>query len=237
MKGLNLLIETDDFVAVNKPAGMLTIPDRHNENILSLYAILSKLYEKIYVVHRLDKHTSGVVLFAKNAEAHQKLSLLFENRNIYKAYLGFVSGRLQPEKGTVSQPLAEHPFKKGEMVVTKKGKPSVTDYEVLETFNFCSFVKFIIHSGRTHQIRVHAKYLGHPLLADNVYGKDEAVFLSTFKKKFHLGKNELEEKPLLDRTALHAASIGFELFGKKYLIEAPLPKDMSALYNQLKKHA
>lgn len=237
MKDLSVLLETNDFIAVNKPAGMLTIPDRHNENLPSLYSILSRQYEKIFIVHRLDKLTSGVIIFAKNAETHQYLSGLFQNRNIKKEYTGFVSGKPVPESGKIDAPIMEHPFKKGEMIVSKKGKPSVTEYKIIETFSFCSYVRFQIHSGRTHQIRVHAKYIGHPLLADAIYGTSDAVLLSSFKKKFHIGKNELEERPLINRTALHADTIAFEKDGEFYSITAPLPKDMNALLKQLQKNA
>ena len=237
MKDLAVLFENDDFIAVNKPAGMLTIPDRHDESLPSLYSLLSKKYEKIFIVHRLDKFTSGVVLFAKNAETHQYLSGLFQNRKIEKEYIGFVEGKPAQTSGKIEAAIIEHPYKKGEMIISKRGKPSLTEYEVIEQFNFCALVKFRIHSGRTHQIRVHSKYIGHPLLADSVYGTSNSILLSSFKKKFHIGKNELEERPLINRTALHAGTIEFSMNGEQYSITAPLPKDMNALLKQLQKNA
>lgn len=237
MKDLAVLFENDDFVAVNKPAGMLTIPDRHDESLPSLYSILSKKFEKIFIVHRLDKFTSGVVVFAKNAETHQYLSGLFQNRKIEKEYIGFVAGKPAQTSGQIEAAIVEHPYKKGEMTISKRGKASLTEYEVIEQFNFCALVKFRIHSGRTHQIRVHSKYIGHPLLSDSVYGTSDSILLSSFKKKFHSSKKDEEERPLINRTALHAAAIEFSKNGEQYSITAPLPKDMSALLNQLQKNA
>jgi 23S rRNA pseudouridine955/2504/2580 synthase/23S rRNA pseudouridine1911/1915/1917 synthase len=121
------------------------------------------------------------------------------------------------------------------MLVDKKGKPSLTDYEVVEEFGSYSFVQFQIYTGRTHQIRVHMQWLGHPVVCDNLYGNSEPVFISSFKKKFKLSKSE-EEKPILSRLALHSSCLKIkDANGNAYTIEAPLPKDMKALLQQLKK--
>ena len=126
MKGLSLIFENDDFIAVNKEAGMLTIPDRHDETQLSLYRILNQKYGKIFIVHRLDRTTSGLILFAKNEATHKYLSQLFEQRNIEKKYLGIVRGSMPEKNGSINEPIGEHPTKKGMMTITKKGKPSLT---------------------------------------------------------------------------------------------------------------
>ncbi len=237
MKGFTILFENEDFIAVNKEAGMLTIPDRHDETQLSLYKLLNQKYGKVFIVHRLDRDTSGLILFAKNESAHKYLSQLFEQRNIEKKYLGIVRGSMPEKKGFVNEPIAEHPVKKGIMAISKKGKASLTNYEVLEDYGIYSLVQFEIQSGRTHQIRVHTKSLGHPIICDEVYGDGKAILLSSFKKKYKLSQNELEEKPLINRLALHSTSLSFkDIKGKEFFIEAPVPKDMKALLHQLKKN-
>lgn len=225
-------------MAVNKPSGLLSIPDRHDENIDSVLKILKRMYGEVYVVHRLDRLTSGILLFAKTASAHKHFSKLFEKRKIEKYYTGIVSGRMEKSAGLIEAPIAEHPYRKGEMVVHKRGKPSSTEYEVLETFNPYSVVRFKLLTGRTHQIRVHAKYINHPLACDPVYGDGKGIFLSGIKKNYHLAPGRLEERPLLDRLALHASSLSFTgPDGESYHIEAPLPKDMNAVLQQLQKNS
>ena len=237
MKGFSIIFENDEFVAVNKESGMLTIPDRHDETQLSLYKILNQKYGKIFIVHRLDRDTSGLILFAKNEGTHKYLSRLFEQRNIQKKYLGIVRGSMPEKTGSVDEPIAEHPVKKGVMSVSKKGKPSLTNYEVLEDYGIYSLVQFEIQSGRTHQIRVHTKYIGHPIICDEVYGDGKPILLSSFKKKYKLSQNDLEERPIISRLALHSHSLHFkDIHQKEFFIEAPLPKDMKALVQQLKKN-
>lgn len=233
----HIILETPDFVVVNKPSGMLTLPDRHDNELASLIAIMKKAYGEIFTVHRLDRDTSGIILFARNEAAHKYFSQLFESRDVKKFYLGLVNGEPMPKQGSVNEGIMEHPVQKGKMVTNRKGKPSLTDYEVLESFGLYSLVKWQIHTGRTHQIRVHMKHLGHPIAVDELYGSPLPVLLSTIKKKFKLGKNTEEERPLLSRLALHAAMLVFkDPTGKEYTIEAPLPKDISAVLNQLRKH-
>lgn len=237
MKGLSLISENKDFIAINKEAGMLTIPDRHDETQASLYKILNQKYGKIFIVHRLDRDTSGLILFAKNETAHKYFSQLFEQRNIEKKYLGIVRGSMPERNGSINEPIGEHPVKKGVMTISKKGKASLTNYEVLEDFGIYSLVQFEIQSGRTHQIRVHTKSIGHPVICDEIYGDGKPVLLSSFKKKYKLSDNELEERPLISRLALHSASLHFtDRYGEEFFLKAPLPKDMKALLQQLKKN-
>lgn len=233
-----IIKETPDFVLVNKPAGMLTIPDRHDNQLQSLQGQLKKHYGEIFTVHRLDKETSGLILFAKNEIAHKYYSQLFESRNVKKFYMGLVNGQLTPATGSVDEPIMEHPVQKGKMVTNKKGKASLTDYEVLESFGLYSLVKLQIHTGRTHQIRVHMKHLGHPIAVDELYGTESPVFLSAIKKNYKLGKNTEEERPLLSRLALHAWQLHFtDQQGTAHVIEAPLPKDIQAVVTQLRKNS
>lgn len=232
-----IIFENDDFVAVNKPSGLLTIPDRHDNELEALSALLKKHYGQIFTVHRLDRDTSGIVIFAKHEAAHKSLSQLFESRDVEKYYLGLVNGEFIDPSGSVNAPIMEHPVQRGKMVTNAKGRPSLTDYEVQETFGLYSLVQLRIHTGRTHQIRVHMKYLGHPIAVDPLYGNGQPVMLSAIKKKFRLGKFTEEEKPLLNRLALHAFRIKFTGGnGQAFELEAPLPKDMQAVLQQLRKH-
>jgi 23S rRNA pseudouridine955/2504/2580 synthase/23S rRNA pseudouridine1911/1915/1917 synthase len=230
-----IVFENDDLIALNKPSGLLSIPDREGKDI-SLKKLLIEKYSSIFTVHRLDKGTSGLIVFAKNEIAHKHLSQQFEERQTEKIYLGLVLGSLAEKKGTIDAPIAEHPAKKGLMTVYRKGKESITSYEVLEDFKIFSWLQFQIHTGRTHQIRVHAKHIGHPIAYDDLYGDGKPILLSSLKHKFKLSKNELEERPLLNRLALHALSLQFEnTNGKTIKLEAPLPKDLKALLQQLRK--
>ncbi len=236
-KAIQIIFENDDFVALNKPPGMLTIPDRHNEALGSLYKYLQEQYGKIFIVHRLDRDTSGLVLFAKNEASHKYFSQLFEQRKIDKIYLGIITGALNEKQGSINEPIAEHPHQPGLMVVNKKGKLSTTDYKLIEDYGIYSLIEFKILTGRTHQIRVHMKFAGHPIICDPLYGDGKPVLLSSFKKKYKLSQHDEEERPMINRLALHSYKLTFnDAHGKAHSIEAPLPKDMSALLQQLKKN-
>lgn len=229
-----IVFENDEFVAVNKPSGLLTIPDR--EGVNGVRNFLQEKYGAIYTVHRLDKDTSGIVVFAKNENMHRHLSLQFEHRETEKIYTGLVLGNTSEISGIINEPIGEHPTKKGMMTVLKKGKESTTEWEEIERFRFFSWMHFKILTGRTHQIRVHMKHLGHPIVCDGLYGDGKPVLLSQLKNKYNLSKKEEEEKPLLNRLALHAAELSFTGINEEnYTLEAPLPKDLKALLNQLRK--
>lgn len=231
---LDILFEDDDIIVLNKPAGLLSIPDRFGKEA-SLKSLLLEKFGNIFTVHRLDQQTSGLIIFAKNAESHKQISELFEGRTIIKKYFGLVNGR-PPQQGIIEEFMMEHPIRKGYMMIHAKGKESKTSYEVVKYFKQYAWVSFQIHTGRTHQIRVHAKHIGHPIVSDELYGDGEKLKLSSIKKKnFKLAKVEEEERPLMSRQALHAASVQFEYKGKELLLEAPLPKDLSATLKQLEK--
>lgn len=234
---LDILYEDDDLVIINKPAGMLVIPDRFNAEIPSLGRMLeTKLGQKIWIVHRLDRGTSGTICFAKNESCHAYLSQLFENRNVSKFYTGLVIGFVSPPQGRIEKAIMEHPTTKGKMVIAKKGKASVTDYKVLEQWPLYSLVEFQIHTGRTHQIRVHMQSIGHPLVCDELYGDGKPFLVSAIKRKYRLSDKEETEKPLLNRLALHASRLEFKKAdGKEIIAEAPLPKDIQACVKQLNK--
>jgi 23S rRNA pseudouridine1911/1915/1917 synthase len=230
-----IIFEDDDLVALNKPSGLLSIPDREGKEI-SLKALLKEKYGNIFTVHRLDKDTSGLIIFAKNEISHKHLSQQFEARQTTKIYQGLVIGSLAEKKGSISSPIAEHPAMNGTMIIHRKGKEALTDYEVLEDFGFISYLQFQIHTGRTHQIRVHMKDFGHPIVCDVLYGDGKPVLVSSLKSKFKLSKDLEEERPILNRLALHAFQLSFtDMQGKLTQLEAPLPKDMRATLQQLGK--
>ncbi|HTB53277.1 MAG TPA: RluA family pseudouridine synthase [Ferruginibacter sp.] len=231
-----VIFENEHFIALNKPAGMLSIPDRIQSEP-SLKDLLIQKYGSIFTIHRLDKETSGIILFAKDEETHKYFSKQFEERSVEKFYVGLIHGSMHSPSGTIDAPIMEHPIFKGQMVVNKNGKPSVTDYEVMEDLGKYSLVKFQLHTGRTHQIRVHAKNIGNPLVCDPLYGDGKPVLLSSIKKKFKLSKHDDEERPLLNRVALHSYQLKFkDAAGKDFDLIAELPKDIRALLQQLKKN-
>ncbi|GGB19349.1 RluA family pseudouridine synthase [Puia dinghuensis] len=230
-----ILFENDAFVAINKPAGLLSIPDRQGKEP-SLKSWLREKYGNIFTVHRLDRDTSGVIVFAKDEATHKYLSGIFEDREVEKVYQGLVQGILPQQKGSIDLPIMEHPAKPGVMVINRHGKASLTDYEVIEELSLYSLVQFRIHTGRTHQIRVHMQSLSHPIVCDELYGDARPVFLSSIKRNFKLSKDEEHERPLLSRLALHSHLLRFtDGTGATHTLEAPLPKDLRALLQQLRK--
>ena len=239
MTKIETLYEDNDVIVVNKPAGMLVIPDRFDSAAPSLNKTLGeKLKQHIWVVHRLDRDTSGVICFAKNEDAHRHLSILFQEHEVNKFYAGLVVGNVAPPQGRIENMIAEHPAIPGKMIVAKKGKIAVTDYKVAEQWPLYALMQFQIHTGRTHQIRVHMSSIGHPLLCDELYGDGKAFFLSSIKRKYNQSTKEEQERPLLSRLALHAYKLEFAMQDNRLIsAEAPLPKDMAATVNQLNKWA
>lgn len=230
-----IVFENDDFIALNKPSGLLSIPDRKGKDI-SLKKLLQEKYDRVFTVHRLDRDTSGAIVFAKNEETHKHLSRQFEERLTEKIYVGLVIGSPANKKGNINAPIAEHSVKRGMMIIHQRGKEALTDYEVLEDFGIYSWMLFRIHTGRTHQIRIHMKDAGYPIVCDELYGDGKPVLLSSFKSKFKLSKNEEEERPILPRLALHAYKLKFtDVSGKIIELEAPVPKDLRGTLQQLEK--
>ncbi len=231
-----IIYEDEHFIVVNKPPKFLTLPDRYALHIPNLYNSLQKIYENIYVVHRLDRETSGLICFARTEEAHKLLNDKFVNRAVKKFYWVLVDGHLPQPEGTVDKPIAAGQGKSIRMRVAQNGKPSRTDYKVIETFRQYSLVEAQIHTGRTHQIRVHFKYIGHPLVVDELYGKSDAFYVSKIKRKYKKNNFE-EEQPIMSRSTLHSRRLEFEhpITGKPMVFEADLPKDFRAVLNQLRK--
>ena len=231
----HVLFQNESFIAINKPSGLLTIPDREGKDI-SLKKILQENFDNVFTVHRLDRETSGIVVFALHEAMHKHLSQQFEARETRKIYHGLVLGKPAEPEGVINEPIAEHPTRRGYMTVWRKGKESITEYRTLENYRYFSWMEFRILTGRTHQIRVHMKHLGNPIVCDPMYGDGKPLFISQLKKNFKLAQSMDEERPILARLALHSAQLSFKgISGEDINLEAPLPKDLRASLNQLGK--
>ena len=230
-----IISETENWVAVNKPSGLLSIPDREGKEI-SLKVLLKEKYGNIFTVHRIDRDTSGLIVFAKNEAAHKHLCKQFEDRQTKKIYTGLVIGSPANKKGSIDSPIAEHPALNGTMIVHRKGKESLTDYEVLEDFGIYSLLQFQIHTGRTHQIRVHMKYIGHPLFNDDFYGGDKIVKGTVYTRYKQFVDNCFQ---ICQRQALHAKTLGFThpTSGKEMFFDTELPEDMEKVIEKWRKYA
>ena len=234
---LDIVHQDDSLVVVNKPADVLSVPDRHDPELPNLRQLLGARFGEIIPVHRLDRPTTGLIVFARTAAAHRALSLQFEARDVEKVYLALVDGVPEPEEATIDEPIAPHPAQVGRMMVSSRGKFARTDYKVLERLGNFSLVGVQIFTGRTHQIRVHLAYAGHPLLVDPFYGKRTAFKLSELKgRRYNLKKHEVE-RPLLARVPLHAHRLAFThpASGEWLSFRVEPPKDMRAVTNQLRK--
>ncbi len=232
-----LLHEDEHLLVANKPAGLLTIPDRFG-NKISLLAALERKYGKVFVVHRLDRETSGVICFARNEAAHRHLSLQFEHHTADKFYLALLDGVLHHDEGEIDKPIGEHTAISGKMAVTNSGKPSLTFYRALERFKRFTLAEALIKTGRTHQIRVHFQSIGYPLAVDALYGRRESFLLSEIKgKSYKSGKYSDDERPLMDRTSLHSYRLRLDhpATSGRMEFKAELPKDFAAVLNQLRK--
>jgi 23S rRNA pseudouridine955/2504/2580 synthase/23S rRNA pseudouridine1911/1915/1917 synthase len=235
---LEIVYEDEHFIAINKPPGLLVIPDHFNKLEESILDRLKKKYNDIYSVHRLDRETSGILIYAKNALVHQKLSTQFEKHKIKKTYVALVKGIMTNSEGIIDLPLSKKNKHANEMVVDKLyGKPSITEYKTIKRFEKFTLVEVFPHTGRTHQIRIHFKAIGHPLAIDKLYSNTDGIFLSDIKPKFKQSKDI--EKPLMDRLTLHALSLEFvhPVSFTKMKLEAPLWKDFKVLIKNLEKYS
>jgi 23S rRNA pseudouridine1911/1915/1917 synthase len=243
----NLIIfEDEDFIAVNKPSGVLVIPDRFDKAKENLYDSLNEKYGKIWIIHRLDRDTSGIVVFAKNPEAHRDLSMKWEAGEVSKTYYALVSGGVPDDHGSINKPIAPLKKKKGVMVVDKKnGKKSVTNYRVMERFKGFTLVEAMPKTGRTHQIRVHLAYIGHPIAGDVLYNRKEAMGgpksqvpgpRSQGKSKAVNRQPTTDDRIDIPRLFLHAGKLSFCHYRKNETIdlEAPMPEDMNSAIMKLR---
>lgn len=232
---VEVLYVDEHYVVVSKPSGLLSIQDRYKEESENLKQLLLDEYDEIYTVHRLDKDTSGVICFARTAEAHKHLNTQFVNGEVRKIYWAFVNGRPAIDEGQVDMPILNDMSNSGRMLIHKEGKEALTYFRLLENYGNISLLECFPKTGRTHQIRVHCHYLGCPLLVDGLYHGKGEFYLSSVKRKYNYTKFE-EERPLIHRLTLHAKSIQFnKLDGEALEVTSELPKDLRALQNQLSK--
>lgn len=240
---LDIVYEDQDLMVVNKPAGLVVHPGHGNYTGTLLNAIAWHLKDnpsfnsndpRLGLVHRIDKDTSGLLVIAKNAEAKTHLSAQFFNKTTQRKYLALVWGIVKEDEGRIEGNIGRHPKERLQMTVFPdgdNGKPAVTHYRVVERLGYTTLVECRLETGRTHQIRVHMKYIGHTLFNDERYGGNLILKGTTFSKYKQFIHNCFEICP---RQALHAKTLGFvhprtkeELF-----FDSALPADMSALIDK-----
>ena len=238
---LNILHEDDDIIVINKPAGMVVHPGHGNYTGTLVNALawhlgsdsnLDKNDERGgLLVHRIDKNTSGILLVAKNDIAHAKLAKQFFDHTVSRLYTALVWGRMEEEQGTVIGNIARSQTDRMRFKVYEDetiGKHAVTHYKVLEELGYVSLVECKLETGRTHQIRVHMEYLGHPLFNDERYGGDKILRGTTFTKYKQFVQNCFGIMP---HHTLHARTLGFvhPTTGKEIMFEVDLPDNFKQL--------
>ncbi len=230
-----VIYNDDDIVVLNKRSGLLIAADRYDEEAPRLDVLAEKEFGKLYAVHRIDKDTSGCVIYAKNSDAHRNLSMQFENREVLKIYHALVYGHPLWEENHVEKKLLVDGDPRHRTVLNAKyGKIAVTDFRNLGSCGPFSWIEARPHTGRTHQIRVHLQSLGISIVCDPLYsGNQHPVLLSEIKRKWN--GNPDEERPLLSRLALHAykLTLSHPKTGEKMTFTAPYSKDMEATRKQL----
>lgn len=227
--------EDDRIVVFDKAPGVSTIPERFIPGISLKEIAEAQLGYRLWTVHRIDKGTSGVVIFARDAEAHKSLNDQFEHRQTEKIYAAVVEGEMMQDEMTIDIPLAVDSAHHGRMKPSARGKESLTILHLRERFRSYSHVEARPMTGRQHQIRVHCRAVGLPLAVDPIYGNRSELLLSSLKRKYRdYGR---EEKPLIDRLTLHAEQLTIRHPGTGEMVTfaAELPRDMKALLTQLRK--
>jgi 23S rRNA pseudouridine1911/1915/1917 synthase len=247
---LNIAFEDDDILLINKPAGLVVHPGSGNYNGTLLNGVAHYLMQqnpnidesklpRYGLVHRIDKNTSGLLIMAKTAQAASHLAKQFFNHTVKRKYLALVWGNVEADEGTITGHVGRHlRFRKLFTVHPDGdyGKDATTHYRVLERMNYVTLVECVLETGRTHQIRVHMKHIGHTLFNDDTYGGDRILKGTVFTKYKQFVENCFGMCP---RHALHAMTLGFvhpkteeELF-----FEAPVPPDMQQVIDKWRKYA
>ena len=227
---LDVIFEDKHLIVLNKPTGMVVHPGTGTGEDTLVHALLAHCagelsgiggVERPGIVHRLDKETTGLLVVAKHDAAHRALADQFASRALQKEYMALISGVPRKESGIINSAISRHPVHRHRMTVGEGGRPSRTDWTVEKKFNgLAALVRCRIHTGRTHQIRVHLKSLGHPLLGDSTYGWKPTPAL-----------------PVPPRVMLHAEHLVFAhpVNGKTMDLHAPLPKDFKQMLAALRK--
>lgn len=214
---MEIIFSDSNILVVNKPAGLSVLAEGWDKDAPYLVKLLEERYEKIWVVHRIDKSTSGIVIFALTADAHRSLNIQFEKHQVEKKYHAILSGVPKWDEKTAKHPLRVNVgHKHRTMVDDRKGVRSETRFKLLERWQVSALVEAMPMTGRTHQIRVHAYALGHPLLGDMLYSAPETDVIS--------------------RAALHAFSLKYShpVTGKMMSFQADYPNDFQKAVNTLR---
>jgi 23S rRNA pseudouridine1911/1915/1917 synthase len=213
---VKILFEDDDLIIIDKASGIVVnrAETQKGETIEDWAAEKVAGVERSGIVHRLDKDTSGLLVIAKTTEVWEKLKAQFKNREVVKKYLALVHGKLYPKMATVNAPIDRNPFNRMHYGVFPGGREAVTDYKVLKEFKEFSFVELTPHTGRTHQLRVHLKYINHPIVSDPIYGG---------RKNY---QNDLKFCP---RLFLHATYLKID----NLEFNSPLPAELQTVLDQL----
>lgn len=243
---LDIVYEDDSLLLVNKPAGMVVHPG-HGNYSGTLVNALAYHFENLPVnsnnrpglVHRIDKDTSGLLVIAKTEQAMTHLAQQFFDKTTEREYMALVWGTLEDEEGTIEGHIGRNPKNRLQMQVFpegEQGREAVTHYKVLERLGYVTLVSCRLETGRTHQIRAHMKYIGHPLFNDARYGGDRILKGTTFTKYKQFVENAFR---LLPRQALHARTLGFRhpVSGQQMHFEAPVPEDMQACIEKWRAYA
>ena len=237
---IDIMYEDDDVIVVNKEAGMVVHPGHGNYsgtlvNALTFHLKDNPMFQngdqRPGLVHRIDKNTSGILVVGKNERACNALAKQFFDHTTKRRYVALVWGNFDEDEGTITGNIGRNPRNRHQMYVFadgSEGKHAVTHYRVLKRYGYVTLVECRLETGRTHQIRVHMQYIGHPLFNDERYGGDKILKGTTFSKYRQFIENCFE---LMPRHALHARMLGFvhPTTGKEMTFESPLPADFQAV--------
>lgn len=240
---LDVVYEDSDVIVVNKPPALVVHPARGNLHHTLVNALLhhcgtlamTNNKTRPGVVHRLDKDTTGLIVLAKTDRVIVGLSRQVEKRTMKREYLAFCWGRMHPDSGVIEAPVGRHQIDRRKMSVTPfSSKKALTEFDVAERFDVASLLKLRLQTGRTHQIRVHLSYFGHPIVGDPDYGGRKREMLLQIGKGYR--KDFQKILAIMTRQALHAYRLSFNhpATGQELVLEAPMPKDMSILLDYLR---
>jgi len=238
LKKTSILFEDDFILIFDKPSGLLTIPDRFDQEVPSvLQYLVERTKQKVFPVHRIDKDTSGLLCFAKDKESHAHISQQFEKRTVKKTYFALVLGNVEQANGIIEEKIGPDNSRAGRMKIDSDGKTATTKFELIEHIDKYSSLSVQILTGRTHQIRLHLKHIGHPLAVDPFYGSSRGIFLSDVKAKYNQSKHKTE-RPMIGRLTLHATNLTIKHPNSNKDIEfvSELPKDLAVSIKLLKKY-
>ena len=240
---VDIIYEDDDIIVINKAAGMVVHPGYNNYTGTLLNAMAYHIDQKYpghgeeiqaQLVHRIDKNTSGVLLMAKNELAQARLGKQFYDHTIERKYIALVWGNFKEEEGTIEGHIGRSLKNRKVMDVFpdgEYGKSAITHYKVVENFGYVTAIQCQLETGRTHQIRAHMKYIGHPLFNDEVYGGDRILKGTTFSKYKQFVNNCFK---IIPRQSLHAKSLGFvhPTSGEYMFFDSELPEDMHNVFEK-----